>query len=224
MHQADVAEASLRQSKQRLTISHPSGVGGSALEVPGSLSELSFTLPIARPPANSSFGNIEGSLEWKYLKELSILGLSVSSQQATTVALEKYFQTIIDQLGEPVIDGMGHPAEPVLGEMISAYSASALEKVTAFIFGKRTTQGADLLRLLSRMMPGATAWRFEIVRRALATPHVELRDAAIVAIESWADRQAIVLLKSHRESEKWLAAYAAQVLRDLEGQYADVPR
>ena len=76
---------------------------------------------------------------------------------------------------------------------------------------------ADILQLLGRFTPYTSVWRREIIAAALNSPSVEVRDAATQAVKSWAEPELTALLRSHVEITPWLAAYAAQVARDLEG-------
>ena len=65
------------------------------------------------------------------------------------------------------------------------------------------------------MKPYRLEWRYQIVSAALGLPSLDIRDAAIQAVESWAETELIELLLSHTDSAPWLAEYAAQVVRDL---------
>ena len=45
----------------------------------------------------------------------------------------------------------------------------------------------------------------------------EVRDAAIQAIESWADGAMLELLMGYHYEEEWLEGYRLQVVSDLQG-------
>ncbi len=74
---------------------------------------------------------------------------------------------------------------------------------------------ADILRLLARFKPYTPQWRQQIVRAALGSRSPDVRDAAMQAVESWAEPQLADLLSSHTDTAPWLAEYAAKVVRDL---------
>lgn len=119
---------------------------------------------------------------------------------------------------EPIHDGFNHPAERIL---MQAFAAQP-EQAAAWVFNcldKRpeSSTSADILRLLCRFTPYTSAWRGQIVRVALRSTSVEVRDAAMQAVESWAEPELVGVLRSHTETEKWLADYAAQIICDLRG-------
>ena len=45
--------------------------------------------------------------------------------------------------------------------------------------------------------------------------NVEMRDAAVQAIESWGERDLIDVLRTHQEPEPWLREYIQDVIDDL---------
>lgn len=123
-------------------------------------------------------------------------------------------QSVLAQ--DPVVDGFEHAAEPIL---VRAFAREP-EKLGHWFHDlimedSDASNTADILRLLARFKPRSSEWRREIVRVALGSRSVEVRDAAIQAVESWAEPELTDLLRLHTETAPWLAEYAAQVMRDL---------
>lgn len=117
---------------------------------------------------------------------------------------------------EPVLDGIDHRGEAVLRDAFARNPAAARRWVVALACDpSQPSFTADVLRLLCRIRPVSADWRCTIVEAALRSPFAEVRDAAIQAVESWADPELVPALRSHSESDRFLADYAAQVLRDL---------
>jgi hypothetical protein len=115
---------------------------------------------------------------------------------------------------EPVEDGVSHPAEPWLARFLQQYSATALYSET-FEGRHGAVRAASLLRLLGRQKPENPGVREKILRAALASSSIEVRDAAVQAVELWEDRTAIEVLRSHVEQTRWLADYINRVLQQI---------
>jgi hypothetical protein len=119
---------------------------------------------------------------------------------------------------EPVLDGFNHPGQPILIKIFESYPGAAsewmLDHITKLSYPSRT---ADIIRLLCRFRPRTSAWRSQIVAAALRSSSVEVRDAAIQAVESWAEPELVSLLRKHSDTAQWLAEYAAQIIRDIAG-------
>ena len=116
--------------------------------------------------------------------------------------------------GEPVEDGVAHPAEYILERALHTGDQSTMLGIVAALCSDTARPGfsAATLRCLGRLTPpGSSAWRSAVVRGALAHSEVELRDAAVQAVESWGDRNLIDVLRAHREAEAWLAEYIMEV-------------
>ena len=118
---------------------------------------------------------------------------------------------------DPVEDGYTHPAEVFLEGIVRDKGGAAGDWLIGVISGQRWNRSlaAGLLRLLSRQKPLTAAWRLHVIRLALSSPDIELRDAGIQAAESWEDRGAVELLQKHKEPCTWLADYIKRVIRDL---------
>jgi hypothetical protein len=119
---------------------------------------------------------------------------------------------------EPVLDGFHHPAESILQEMFRDHPAESSKWVLGHLSERGAySRAADVLKLLCRFKPESADWRRSIVEIALQSSSDEVRDIAIQAIESWDEPDLIPILRAHPERVPWLADYASQVLRDLEG-------
>ena len=119
---------------------------------------------------------------------------------------------------QPVEDGVGHPAEQILERALNTgEQAAVLDVVSALcVDTARPGFSAATLRCLGRLTnPGSSAWRAALVRGALAHSDVEVREAAVQAVESWDGTDLIDLLQVHREGEPWLAEYVREVTQDL---------
>lgn len=114
---------------------------------------------------------------------------------------------------EPVEDGVTHPAEELLERYVGRVDGEYL--VNAVL--QDAVHSADLLRLLGRIDSVPTDARIALVRRALASADVEIRDAAVQASESWDDPELAPFLKAHSEPITWLAQYVARVADDIAG-------
>ena len=61
--------------------------------------------------------------------------------------------------------------------------------------------------------PGTHTWRHDLIRDMLASPSIEIRIAAIDAIEDW-DGEHKELLKHHTEKEDWINEQIQDTLND----------
>ena len=121
---------------------------------------------------------------------------------------------------EPVEDGMGHPAEEIIGEaLLRAGNDPVLDWLRDFCTdAAQPSFAASALRCLGRHdYVGTTSWRVGLVRDSLAMGSVGIRDAAVQAAESWADSDFVEVLRSHAEPEPWLRQYIFDVVGDLSG-------
>jgi len=128
---------------------------------------------------------------------------------------EGNWQMLIKSLIEdyPVEDGYSHPAEEILKEVIFEDNIAfkewllQLEKEDEALF-------AEVLRLLGRIEPTQIEdWYLEIAKIALANSNIEVRDAAVQAIELWATPKAFSLLREHCEQTSWLKEYIDRIIK-----------
>ena len=118
----------------------------------------------------------------------------------------------------PLEDGMKHPAERIIAEALqTAKDRWILDWLSDFCTDDaRSSFAASVLRCLGRHSNvGTTSWRVGLIRDSLAIDNVEIRDAAVQAVESWCDRDSLDVLRSHREPEPWLRQYIFDVMDDL---------
>ena len=118
----------------------------------------------------------------------------------------------------PVEDGMGHPAEHIIGEALASEERQqVLDWLRAVCTDvSQPSFAASALRCLSRQDDvGTASWRAGLVREGLAVHNAEVRDAAVQAVESWTGRALLEVLRAHAEPEPWLRQYIRDVLDDL---------
>ena len=121
---------------------------------------------------------------------------------------------------EPFEDGMNHPADQIIENVLrSSGSQGILDWLSAFSLDmERPNFASSVLRCLGRQAHiGTAAWRAELVRNALATDDIEIRDAAVQAAESWGGSGMVNVLRSHSEPESWLQEYILEIVDDLQG-------
>ncbi len=130
-------------------------------------------------------------------------------------AVKASIVTICRELDDAAIeDGVTHRAEQLVSTHVAAFGDAGL--LYAVRHNGAPTRAAAFLRLLGRSSSLGSRMRGELVRWALASTSVEVRDAAVQAIENWFDRTLASQLQAHREPVGWLHDYAANVVRDLE--------
>jgi hypothetical protein len=117
---------------------------------------------------------------------------------------------------EPVEDGHTHTMEDYLKKIIYERGQEIGSWLIDVISGRwNQCLAAELLRLVSRQKPFTENWRLDVIRTALSSPNVELRDAAVQAAELWEEPQAVEVLQQHEERCAWLADYIKRVVQDL---------
>ena len=120
---------------------------------------------------------------------------------------------------EPLEDGMDHPADQIIENALrSSENQGILDWLVAFSLDtERPNFASSVLRCLGRQTHiGTPAWRAELVRNALATNDIEIRDAAVQAAESWGGLGVVHALRSHNEPESWLQEYILEIVDDLQ--------
>jgi len=132
------------------------------------------------------------------------------------VQLENKLLTAFD--AEPLEDGMDHPAEQIIGQVLdSRENETILRLLRAFSLDVSCPSfAASVLRCLARLPhTGTLEWRTSLVRDALSTNDIEIRDAAVHAAELWGDQEMCNILGQHVEPKPWLRDYISDVLVDL---------
>ena len=118
----------------------------------------------------------------------------------------------------PIEDGMTHPAEAIIADALrSATDSQPLHWLKSICTdASQPRLAASTLRCLGRIAgAGAPQWRVKLVRDALASDNLEMRDAAVQAAESWADPGMVAVLASHSDPQEWLQQYIRDVIDDL---------
>lgn len=116
---------------------------------------------------------------------------------------------------DPIEDGVTHSAESALNSYVSRFGSLSIAH--QFLAVTPSARAAAFLRLLGRCTNLAPGERRSFVQWGLASDSVEVRDAAIQAVENWEDGALIDVLRRHAEPVAWLAKYTASVVRDLGG-------
>lgn len=137
---------------------------------------------------------------------------------------DRILRDVISSLSEaPVEDGMVHPAETLIAAGLSQTPPSIdigtrLAELFTDARHRRPSLAAGLLRIVGRQPIDAVApWGTHLASIALQDPDIEIRDAAVRAMEAWGDRRAVGLLQSRSECEPdpWLRACMLGVVKDL---------
>ena len=117
----------------------------------------------------------------------------------------------------PLADGEEHPADDIiasfLGSAVSKTYPSELESIIL------QSEDADLvaatLQCTARFEPPWSDERkTDLVRSALQSDDVCIRDAAVRAAESWLCPEIVTELERHQDSEPWLQEYISEVIAD----------
>ena len=131
---------------------------------------------------------------------------------AVTAQLQACFED------EPLEDGMKHPGEQIINTALhSANPASAYAWLRDLSVGPRASVfAADVMRCIGRQpLPGTNSWRAGLIRDALKSSHVELRDAAAQAADMWGDAELGPVLRSHSERVPWLRSDIEDIIAGL---------
>jgi hypothetical protein len=119
---------------------------------------------------------------------------------------------------EPVEDGIVHPAEQGIAELVRHDHGHAIFDAMFGPMPLSPARIASLLRLLGRAGGMGAELRMRALKAGLASNSIEVRDAAVQAAELWGDPALAEGLRGHEEASPWLAQYTARVARDLAGQ------
>ena len=119
---------------------------------------------------------------------------------------------------EPFENGMDHPADQIIEDALRcARDERIFKQFGALCLDiQRPSFASSILGCLGRQTDiGNAAWRAGIVRDALATDDIEIRDAAVHAAEFWGGTEIADALISHNEPVPWLQDYIREVVDDL---------
>jgi|GEM_PF-5396911 len=127
--------------------------------------------------------------------------------------------TIITSLeNEPLEDGFCHPAEELLAALLERRPKETIGEIKSLLKTGNPSIAADLLRCIGRLDIKLCRGQWqEIVEIALGHSDIDVRDAAVQAIETWEAIEAEGILGRWAKKEKvsWLRDYMDGVLTDL---------
>lgn len=142
--------------------------------------------------------------------------IGATARHEPGAALERMLRDIFAE--EPVEDGLSHPAERLLAATLVGRPTEAQRWLAGIVSGGGGSPSlrSPLMSCVGRL-PRAIVlpWGYELAAAALRDQDVAVRDAAVGALEIWADARALAILSAHSEPEPWLRDYAARVVRDL---------
>ena len=139
-----------------------------------------------------------------------------SANTVETARLEARLRIVFED--ECVEDGVAHAGEGVIGDALrSPRQDEILDCLRSLALDTQNPVfAASVLQCLAReRQPGSADWRGGVIRDALRADSLEIRDAAILAAESWGGEEAIKVLRSHVEPVDWLRDYVEDVIEDL---------
>src|SRR5262249_973271 len=118
---------------------------------------------------------------------------------------------------EPVEDGYTHPTEGLLEKLLKTNREAAVWIQTVFIdHHKNPAIASGILKCIGRLRCDfVEPWGKLMVKTGLRESSLEIREAAVTALELWGDRESVEMLKDHTETIPWLARYIKQVIEDL---------
>lgn len=170
-----------------------------------------------------------GSMVAEIVAELSWPDAPIARERGTSPALTQVDQryahfrnrlitTLID---EPIEDGVTHRAEQVINEALRTNSSECrawLSRTLAEHCQRRPSISASIIRCIGRVdYDQVEQWGLDVVDGALRNEDVEVREAAIRALEAWGGPEALDILHHHTDTEDWLKDYVEQVIVDLAG-------
>jgi len=113
---------------------------------------------------------------------------------------------------EPVEDGITHPGEAIVLRICARNATKALVEA---IMAPPSGLAASMVQIVGRVPPMELDLRRRLIQHALASVDVQLRDAAVQAVELWDDVALADLLEEHSEEVQWLQTYIAEVIEDF---------
>lgn len=130
----------------------------------------------------------------------------------------KYVRHITEVIAnEPVEDGYTHPAEKLLEKALNEYGNAMVEWIQSFIYDyENRAMAAALLECVARIpYTEIRTWATPLAKMALQDRNVQIRDAAVCALEMWGDSNSLEVLSAHRENEPWLRDYIERVITEI---------
>jgi len=124
-------------------------------------------------------------------------------------------------LDEAIEDGVSHPGEDLIHEALHRSRCECLDWLSGILnehYKDRPSLCASILRCIGRLEQRQVGqWGLHVVDHALRSKDIEIRDAAVCALEEWGGDESVRILRRHHDTEDWLNAYVQQVIIDLSG-------
>lgn len=124
-------------------------------------------------------------------------------------------------LDDPIEDGVKHRGESWIEASLRRNPLECKDWLSRMLvehYKTRTSLSASVLRCVGRLEYALVGrWGLQVVDDALHHVDVEVRDAAIRALEKWGGHESVRILRRHRDAEEWLNDYVRQVTLDLSG-------
>lgn len=178
-----------------------------------------MAIPMQRPVASQ--------LDPELARELRRIGDAIAELQrkleepkrrkasTSAEAIQDFRRVLASLSSEAVEDGKNHPAEPLLQAYWQSHRGPLPWQEALSGAGHSASLFADFLRLAGRVRPEEAQLCERLLTEGIASDNLEVRDAAVQAVELWADPSLAETLRRHREEVPWLADYIERVLRDL---------
>lgn len=120
---------------------------------------------------------------------------------------------------EPIEDGVAHPAELVIAEVLCKNPSACKNWLSRALAEHQVTHAslaASIVRCIGRLeYDQVGAWGMGVAGDALRHGSVEVREAAVRALEAWGGRKALEKLRNHHDKRPWLDDYVQDVIADL---------
>ncbi|MCL1468472.1 hypothetical protein [Argonema galeatum] len=121
---------------------------------------------------------------------------------------------------EPIEDGYIHPAERILEDAWKKYRLVFPDWIQSVYIQSfnRSTISAGILRCVGRLPRELVhPWGLVMAIGGLSHFDIEVREAAVRALELWGGRESLYVLKTRVEVETvpWLVDYIKQVIEDI---------
>jgi hypothetical protein len=122
-------------------------------------------------------------------------------------------------LSEPTERGFAHPAEELIRRSLGSCRPLTADWIQAMftenIMDARLA--AAILFVLGHLKrESVQPWGYAMTMTGLMHPDIEVRDAAVKALESWGGPDAVQILSRHHEKVSWLRRYVDGVISDLQ--------
>lgn len=161
---------------------------------------------------------------------------------ASKTSVREQWRPISDELrssfaDEPIEDCVSHPAEQIVQREAELLRKAPPGHLLGWLVEEGGEFAASVLACLGRCdVPNfgvldvpvialgegdahaatdAVSWRLALVRSALKSPDIRVRDSAVQAVENWESEALLAAFESHEEPVPWLREYIAGVQADL---------